>query len=170
MEHEAPSYDAMLHEPHFWVAAAFVVFIALAYKKVSAMLIGALDGRSAKIKAELDEAQRLRVEAQLVLQQYKEKQAGYLKEAETILADAVRDAATLREFSEKDLHSTLEARMKQAVDRIAQEESNAIAEVRNHVVDIALAAARALIVDHVSTLSTDELVKLAMTDIERKIH
>ena len=160
----------MLEDPRFWVSVAFFIFIALSYKKVAAMAIRSLDDRSAKIKSELDEAQRLRVEAEQVLQLYKQKQAEYLKEAESILASAVKDAETLRTFSEQELKATLEARMKHAVDRIAQEESQAIAEVRNHVVDIALAAARALIVDHVNTMSQDDLVKLALADIERKIH
>lgn len=160
----------MLEDPRFWVAVAFVCFVTLSYKKTSAMLLGALDGRSAKIKAELDEAQRLREEAEKLLADYKQKQAEYLKEAEALLANAVQDAKSLREFSEKELQATLTARMKSAVDRIAQEESNAIAEVREHVIDIALAAARVLIVEHVSNLPQDELVALALTDIERKIH
>ena len=160
----------MLEDPRFWVAVAFVLFIALSYKKVAKLALGALDERSAKIKAELDEAQRLRQEAEAVLQDYKQKQAEYLKEAEGILANAQKDAQALRSFSENELKTALDSRMKQAVDRIAQEESNAIMEVREHVVDIALAAARALIVDHVSNMPQDELVKLALTDIERKIH
>jgi F-type H+-transporting ATPase subunit b len=160
----------MLDNPKFWVAAAFIVFVLLAYKKASTLLINMLDDRSAKIKAELEEAQRLRIEAEAVLQEYKQKQAEYLKEAESILANANKDAQALRDFSQNELKATLDARMKQAVDRIAQEESNAIAEVREHVLDIALAAARALIVDHVSNMPQDELVKMALTDIERKIH
>ena len=162
--------EIMLEDPRFWVAVAFVTFIALSYKKVAARTVRSLDDRSAKIKAELDEASRLRAEAEAILQQYRQKQAQYLKEAEGILANAVKDAEKLRSFSEAELKATLDARMKQAVERIAQEEGKAIADVRNHVVDIALAAARALIVEHVSTMPQDELVQLALTDIERKIH
>ena len=159
-----------LEDPRFWVAVAFVMFIALSYKKISSLATRALDDRSAKIKADLDEASRIRAEAEEVLKQYKQKQAEYLKEAESILATATKDAEALRSFTEQELKIALDARMKTAVDRIAQEEAKAIADVRNHVVDIALSAARALIVDHVSTMSQDELVKLALSDIERKIH
>ena len=160
----------MLEDPRFWVAVAFCLFVVLSYKKVAALLTGALDERSVKIKNELDEASRLRAEAQQLLDHYKQKQAEYMREAETIIADAVKDAESLRAFSEQELKTTMDARMKSAVDRIAQEESNAIAEVRNHVVDIALSAARALIIDHVSAMPHEELVKLALSDIERKIH
>jgi F-type H+-transporting ATPase subunit b len=160
----------MFSDPHLWVALSFLVFIGLTYKKVGSFALRALDERSAKIKAELDEARRLREEADQVLQQYKQKQAEYLKEAEAILASARKDADTMRSHAEKEMTAALDTRMKQAIDRISQEEGQALADVRNHVVDIALAAARALVVDHVSSMSQDELVKLALTDIERKIH
>jgi len=159
-----------LDDPRFWVTVAFFTFIGLSYKKIAALACRALDDRSARIKSELDEARRLRTEAEQVLEQYKQKQMEYLQEAESMLANARKDADAMRAFTETELKGALEIRMKQALDRIAQEESNAVADVRNHVVDIALAAARALIVDHVSTLSQDELIKLAMSDIERKIH
>jgi len=160
----------MLEDPRFWVAVSFFLFVALSYKKLAALLLCTLDDRSAKIKQELDEARSLREQAEAVLAMYKQKQSEYLKEAEQILVDARHDADLMREHTENELKDSLDARMKHALDRIAQEEANAIAEVRNHVVDIALAAARSLIVDHVSTLSQEELVALALTDIERKIH
>ena len=160
----------ILEDPRFWVAVAFFIFFALTYKKIGAFAFGALDDRSAKIKYELDEARRLREEAQGILEQYKQKQTHYLKEAEQILTDAKKDAETLRSYAEKEMNAQLEGRTKQAMDRIAQEEAQAILDVRNQVVDVALAAARALIVDHVSNLSQEELVKLALSDIEQKIH
>ena len=160
----------MLEDPRFWVAVSFFAFVMLAYKKVASFAVRALDERSAKIKQELDEARRLREQAEQVLAQYKLKQSEYLQEAEQILANARRDADLMRSHTEEELKGILETRMKHALDRIAQEESHAIADVRNHVVDIALAAARTLIVDQVSTMSQEDLVKLALTDIERKIH
>ena len=159
-----------LTDPRFWTAVAFFLMIALLYKKVFTFTARALDDRSAKIKSELDQARRLREEAEQVLAQYKQKQAEYLKESEAILHKARQDAAAMTAQAEKELKNALDARTKHALDKISQEEDKAIQDVRNHVVDIALAAARAIIIDHVSTLSQDELVKLAMVDIERKVH
>lgn len=161
----------MLHNPVFWVAASFVGFLAIAvYFKLPSMFIRMLDERSAKIKAELDTARSLREEAEQVLASYKQKQAEYLKEAEAMLHKARTDADMLRASAEKELKTMLDTRMKNALERIAQEEGKAIADVRNHVVDIALAAARAVIIDHASSGSQDELLKLALADIERKVH
>jgi F-type H+-transporting ATPase subunit b len=162
--------ESLLHNPTFWVAIAFLMFVAGSFKKISAMLLSALDGRAAKISAELEHARTLRVQAEQVLAEYKKKQAEYLKEAEAMLVKARNDADALTKQSEKELKESLDARVKQAMEKIAREEEQAIVEVRNHVVDIALSAARAVIVSHVGKLSQEELVKLAMVDIERKIH
>jgi F-type H+-transporting ATPase subunit b len=161
----------MLHEPKFWVTVSFLLLLALlVYKKVPAMVCRMLDDRAAKIKAELEQAQKLREEAELVLAQYKQKQAEYLQEANAMLQKARADADAIVAHAQNELKDSLDARMKQAVDKIAQEEAKAIDDVRNHVVDIALAAARAIIVDQVGNLSQEELVKLALTDMERKVH
>lgn len=162
--------ESMLSDPKIWVYASFVVFVLLAYKKLTGFAATALDKRSARIKAELDEAQRLREEAEKVLAEYKQKQSEYLKEAQAILDDAQRDADKMREMAHAELRASLEGRMKQAIERIAQEEANAITDVRDHVVDIALAAARNIISDQVGTMSQEELIKLALADIERKVH
>jgi len=159
-----------LEDPQFWVALAFVVFVALIYKKVARFAVRALDERSAQIKTELDEARRLREEAAAVLASYRQKEAEYFQEAESIMEEARKDGEILRARAEEEIKAAMDNRMKQAVERIAQEEARAIADVRNHVVDIALASARSLIADHVSSLSQEELVKLAISDIERKVH
>lgn len=160
----------MLHEPVFWVAAAFAMFVLLAYKKAAAFLMSALDSRSAKIKEELGHARSLRMEAEQVLAEYRKKQEEYLKEAELMLKKAEADAVSLSAAAEKDMKAALDMRLKNALERIAQEEEKAIQDVRDHVVDIALAAARAIIIDQASGASQDDLVKLALADIERKIH
>jgi F-type H+-transporting ATPase subunit b len=162
--------DELLYEPKFWVAVAFVLFVALTYKKISKILLGALDARSAKIKIELDHARRLREEAEQVLAEYKQKQAEYLKEAQSMFDRAQKDASDFGANAQAELKSALDTRMQNAIERIDQEELKAIQDVRSHVVDIALAAARALIIDHVSSMPQEELLKLALADIERKVH
>jgi F-type H+-transporting ATPase subunit b len=160
----------MLYNPVFWVAFAFVMVVALSYKKGSRMLIASLDNRSAKIASELSRARKLREEAEAVLAEYKRRQGEYFKEADAILASARKDADALAGYTEKELRDALDGRMKQALEKIAQEEARAVADVRNHVVDLSLAAARSIIVEHVSSMSQEELVRLALSDIERKIH
>jgi F-type H+-transporting ATPase subunit b len=160
----------LFQEPKFWVSTAFVVFVLLVYKKASVFILNALDGRSKRISEELSQAQQLRREAEEILAQYKQKQAEYLKEAEAMLAKAQKDAALLRQQSEVELKQAMDARMQSAMDRIAREETKAIEEVRHHVVDIALAAARSLMAERTSKVESAEQVRLLLRDIEQKIH
>ncbi|MDX1975803.1 MAG: hypothetical protein SFT92_09055 [Rickettsiales bacterium] len=160
----------MLENPKFWIAVAFAVLIALSYKKLARLIAGGLDKRAANIKAELDQARALREEAEALLATYKTKQANYLKEAEAMLLDARKQADLMTQQAEVDAKAALDERTKHAVAKIAQEEQNAINDVKNHVVDVALAAARTIIADYVSTMSHDDVIKLAVSDIERKIH
>ena len=160
----------MLHNPSFWVAVSFAGFVLLSYKKIAAILTKTLDDRSARIRVELEQARKLREEAEAILADYKRKQAEYMQEAEQMLVKARSDADAYRKNAESDLKSAMEARTQQALDKISQEEAKAIQDVRNHVVDIALAAARSILIEHVSNLPQEELIKLVVSDIERKIH
>ncbi|MBY0430789.1 MAG: F0F1 ATP synthase subunit B, partial [Rhodospirillales bacterium] len=135
----------MLKAPEFWVAVAFVIFMALVWKKAAAAIGSLLDARAEKIRAELDEAQRLREDAQATLVSYQKRQADALKESEAIVAHAREEAERIRAQSTKDLESALKRRETQAMDRIAQAEAQAVAEVRNLTVDIAIAASRQLL-------------------------
>src|SRR3954454_12837851 len=83
----------MIKEPEFWVAVCFVLFIGvLVYAGAHKKVTDALDHRSARIKAELDEARRLRDEAGKLLAEYQRKQREAEREAEAIIADARAEA------------------------------------------------------------------------------
>jgi F-type H+-transporting ATPase subunit b len=160
----------LFQEPKFWVSAAFVVFVALIYKKAANFITGALDSRSQKIKEELDQASALRTEAERVLAEYKQKQAEYLKEAEQMLSKAREDAGMMRANAERELKLAMDARTQSAMDRIAQEETKAIEEVRHHIVDISLAAARSIMSERATKSDASDMVRVTLADIERKIH
>ena len=79
-----------------WVAVAFVIFLAvLAKLGVHRMILGVLDARAARIKAELDEAARVREEAQALLAEYRRKRAEADREADAILVAAREEAERL---------------------------------------------------------------------------
>jgi F-type H+-transporting ATPase subunit b len=161
----------LFHEPKFWVAMGFLGFIALAmYLKLPGMLTRMLDERSLRIRQELEQARSLREEAEKTLAEYKHMQAQYLQEAEAMLKKAQADADAFRAQANIELKAAMAARMQGAMDRIAQEEKKAVQDVRNHVVDIVLAATRAMLAERPAQAQQDELVKLALADIEHKLH
>ncbi len=160
----------LLSEPETWIIVTFLLFVGGVFKTVKKLLFKVLDERSAKIDAELKQAQSLREEAEKVLALYKKKQAEYTKEAAEILSKAREDAEQMVKQADKDLQGALDARMEHALNEIAQEEARAINDIRSHIVDISLAAARTVVKQHIETVPQQDLLKLALADIDRKIH
>lgn len=135
----------MLSTPEFWVAASFVIFVALAASKGWTIVTRMLDGRGARIRAELNEAQRLRTEAEAMMATARAERAAASTEATQMIERARAEAARLAETSAAEAQSAAGRRERMAMDRIAAAEAGAIAEVRNAAAEIATAAARDVI-------------------------
>ena len=151
-------------DPEFWILVAFLIVVAVIGYKGAPAVTALLDQRSAKIRQELDEARRLRDEAQQALAEYQRKQLDARSEAEEILAHARAEAERAAERGQRDLEAALERRRKMASERIALEEAKAIADVRNTAVEIAIAALRRTLRDQ---LDAGRKAQLADDAIER---
>lgn len=154
----------------FWVGLSFFLVVGLAARPVGRALGAALDARAAKIKARLDEAHKLREDAQEMLATYQRKQRDAMKEAEEIIAHAKAEAERLSAQAAKDLEEQLKRREAQAMDRIAQAEAQALKEVQNLAVDVAVAAARQVMTDSVSGAQAATLVDSAIAELPTKFH
>lgn len=144
------------HNPVFWVTISFVLFMALlAYYKVPGLIAQALDARAARIKLELDEARRLRDDAQALLADYKRKAGEAEREAEAIVEQARREAESLAEQTAKALEESLARRTKLAEDKIARAEAQAVAEVRSAAVSAAVGAAETILKGKSGQLGTN---------------
>src|SRR5215831_20564219 len=138
----------LIYEPETWVAIAFLIFIGILVKLgVPNLLFKALDDRSARIKAELDEAVRLRKEAEGVLAEYRRRQDEAEKTAESIILNARVEADRLAAEAEGKVEEFIARRTKMAASRIAQAEAQAVADVRAAAADVAIAAAEAMLVE-----------------------
>jgi F-type H+-transporting ATPase subunit b len=160
----------LFYDPEFWVLIAFVIAIALVWRKATAGISQSLDARAARIKAELDEAQRLREEAQQALATYQRKQRDALKEAEAIVNHARAEAERFGEQARRDLEAAIERRRRQAEDKIAQAEAKAVAEVRAAAVDVAMAAARRIIGQSVDAARGARLIDDAIHALPQRLH
>jgi F-type H+-transporting ATPase subunit b len=158
----------MLQMAEFWVGVAFLAFVLiLIYYRVPALIAKSLDDRAAAIRKELDEARRLREEAQALLADYQKKHRNAGQEAEAIVEHARREAEAFAAETRKALADTVDRRRKQAEEKIARAEAQAVDDVRAAAVDVAIAAAEkilrektagaggaALIDDSIRTLKT----------------
>ena len=160
----------MLNDPTFWVAVAFFVFMGLMVWKARKPMLDGLDARAERIRAELDEAQRLREEAQKTLAGYKRKQRDAAKEAEDLLANAKHEAELLSKQAAEDLRATLARREKAALEKIAQAEVQAVQDVRAQAVDIAIAATAKLLSENVDPQRDQAMVDQAIKELGQKLH
>ena len=143
-------------DAEFWVAVAFVLFLGgLVYLGVHEMMIKYIDRRRDRIKAELDEAFRLKEEAQALLAQYQRKQ----REAERMTAEA---KIKMEEF--------IARRTKMAETKIAQAEAQALADVRAAAAEAAVSAAGKILTQVVKGDIAERLVVKGIDDVKTKLN
>jgi F-type H+-transporting ATPase subunit b len=161
----------MLYAAEFWVGVAFLAFVLiLIYYKVPAMLAKSLDDRAEAIRIELDEARRLREEAQNLLADYQKKHRNVGQEADAILEQARRDAESFAHETRISLKDTLERRTKQAEDKIARAETQAVDEVRAAAIDVAIAAAEKLLREKTAGAGGASLVDQSIRDLKGRLN
>ena len=169
-EHAAEHGGSLFAEPEFWLAIAFALFVGLLARPVGRKIADALDGRSKKIETEIEEAARLRDEAQVLLASYQRKSRESLKEAEDIIANAEAEAKRLVEEAAVGLAASLKRREQIALDKIARAEARAVEDVRHAAVDVALAATRELIQKNLDAGKANALVNAAIGELPKKLH
>jgi F-type H+-transporting ATPase subunit b len=154
-----------------WATIALIIFLgAIIYLKVPGMLTKSLDARAVKISAELEEARKLREEAQQLLGQYQQKRKEAEKEAADIVAAARREAELLASEAAKKTEEYVARRTVLAEQKIGQAEREAVSEVRASAVDIAVEAARALLAAKVDAKAGADLFKSALDDVKAKLN
>jgi F-type H+-transporting ATPase subunit b len=160
-----------IYEPEFWVAVSFFIFLGvLFYFGVHKKLASLLDARAALISKELEEARRLRDEAEKVLADYRRKEGEAVNEAEGIIALAAKEAEMLAAETRKSVKEHFDRRMKLAEEKIARAEQDAVREVRSVAVDAAVAAAQILIVEKLTPERAEKLVSESIDSLKSKVH
>ena len=161
----------MTIDAEFWVAVSFFIFLGvLAYVGVHKKIASALDHRRDRIKAELDEARRLREEAQSLLAHYHQKQKDAEAEAAAILTNAKADAERMAQEAEAKMNEFVGRRTKMAEAKIAQAEAQAIAEVRAAAADVATVAAGTVLAGLAKGPGGDALVGAGIAEVKSKLN
>jgi len=154
-----------------WVAICFICFLGLlVYLGAHRKIIDSLDQRGARIKAEFDEARRLREEAQALLKDYQRKQQEADREAEAIIASATAEAERLAAEAKTRMEDFVARRTKMAEDKIAQAEAQALADVRSAAADAAVAAAGKILAGAAKGNIADELLARGIEDVRKKLN
>lgn len=153
------------------VALSLVLFIALLiYLKVPGKIVGMLDARAERIRSELDDARRLREEAQALLASYERKQKEVEGQAEQIVANAKAEAERAAVEAKAALEGSIARRIQAAEDQIASAEASAVKEVRDRAVAVAVDAASSVIAGKMTKTSGGKLIDDAIKQVGAKLH
>lgn len=160
-----------LGNTNFVVMLAFLLFIALlVYLKVPGKIGEMLDKRADGIKSELDEARALREEAQTLLASYERKQKEVQDQADRIVAHAKTEAAEAAEQAKKDLEVSIKRRIKAAEEQIASAEANAVKDVRDQAIAVAVAAAKDVVAKAMTEDDNSKLIDESIAQVDAKLH
>jgi F-type H+-transporting ATPase subunit b len=159
----------LLQDPEFWVVLAVLIFVIGVWKPARRAILGGLDARATRIRDELAAAQRLREEAERALATYQQQQRQAAAEAEAILAHARDEAERVAAQAAHNLEEMLARRRRLAEERIAQEEAKAIAEIRAVTVDVAISAARQVIVAELDEQRGAALIDSAIAALPQQL-
>jgi F-type H+-transporting ATPase subunit b len=155
----------------FWATVGLVLFLGLmVYLKVPGMVSRSLDARADKIKAELEEARRLREEAQQLLAEYQRKRREAEKEAQDIVDAAKREAASLVEEARQKSEDYVARRTILAEQKIGQAERDAVNEVRGRAVDLAVEAARRVLADTADAKRNADLFESSLSELRARLN
>src|ERR1700730_12436871 len=161
----------MFAEPEFWVAVAFVILMGVfAYFGIHRTVLKTLDRRSERIKAELDDARRLKEEAAKLLAEYEARRASAEREAENITATARADAERIASEAKAKMEDFVARRTKTAENKIALAEAQALADVRAGAANAAVAAASTILSQSVRGQVADDLLAKGIAEVRQKLN
>src|SRR5947199_7534183 len=161
----------MFYEPETWVAIAFVILMGLfAYLGIHKTVLKALDHRAQRIKAELDDARRLKDEAAKLLADYQARRASAEREAQEIITNAKAEAERIAAEAKTRMEDFVARRTKTAENKIALAEAQALADVRAAAAEAAVTAASAVLSQSVKGQVADDLLAKGIAEVRQKLN
>ncbi|MFV0408198.1 MAG: F0F1 ATP synthase subunit B [Paracoccus sp. (in: a-proteobacteria)] len=160
-----------LRNTDFIVTLAFLLFVGIVvYFKVPQIIGGMLDKRAEGIRNDLEEARRLREEAQEIYASYERRQRDVSKQAEEIVANAKREAIAQADKAKADLERSIQRRLKAAEDQIASAESDAVRAVRDTAVATAVSAAGEVLRQQGNAADLSAGLDKAIDEVAQRLH
>ena len=159
MHHDAGFFADPLH----WVVISFLLFFIIFGKKIWGALAGMLDARTASVRAEIDEAARLKAEAEAMLKEAEATRSRAQADAKALIDGAAAEAARVSEATRTEAEASAKRREQMALDRIAAAQKQAVDEVRTAAAEMATAAARQVIAEGLSGEASARLIDEAIT-------
>jgi F-type H+-transporting ATPase subunit b len=160
-----------MNDAEIWVAVSFFLFLGvLIYMGVPRKLVRTLDSRTEAIARELEEARKLREEAESLLADYQRRVRSAETEAAAIIAQAEREAEAYARDTRTAFDEMLARRMKIAEEKIARAEAKAMDDIRVEAADLAVSAAEQIIEKKVTGKLAEEMASASLERIKKRLH
>jgi len=167
----AAGWELSLRNSDFVVLLAFLLFVGvLLWFRIPALIDHLLDKRAASIRADLEEARKLREEAQELRASFERKKAEVKDQADRIVAKAKADAEFAAKQAKADLETAIARRLRTAEDKIASAEAAAVKAVRDEAIAVSVSAASELIAKNLSTADSKRLIDESIATVEQRLH
>ena len=161
MHHDVGFFADPLH----WVVISFVLFFLIFGKKIWGALAGMLDGHATAVRAEIDEAARLKAEAETMLKDAEATRIQAQADAKALIEGAAAEAARVTAATQAEAEASAKRREQMALDRIAAAQKQAIDEVRFAAAEMATIAARQVIAEGLSSDASARLIDQAIIQL-----
>ncbi len=160
----------ILQDTYTWITLSFLVFVFIVFKMGKAAFLNLLDTRIESIRAEIETAENLRVEAQSLLAQYQRKHSEAMKDAQRIVLTAEKQAEEIKRKAEIDLDETIKRREDQLKERLVRMEEAAKEEIRKHAASLAISATAEIIAEKLDKKTSERLVTDSLKSVSGNIH
>ena len=160
----------LFHDPKFWLAIAFFTFVALVIKFARATISKSLEAKSKAIAEEILAAKEMKERAILLLakaEKYAEESENY---AAKLLQNAEDEAKKFAAEAAQMVESEIAKKTAASIERIKIEETSAIREIKNRIVNLAIENLSENIGKEMTAANHDQLVSKALGDFEKVVH
>ncbi len=155
----------MFSDPQFWVAIAFVSFIAAVFNPVRKILTTNLDAQIKEIKNKIDEAENLKNETQVTLSEVKKRQNDVQIEIKDIQKEAEKKVKQLEEIAKTKLKDQIAKRQVLAEGKIDQLTRDANNEIQSHISSTAIAATITILEQKLNNKEQQNLIDQSINEI-----
>lgn len=167
---DAAHHGGMFHDPTFWVAVSFVIAVLILLRPVTKGVRTVLTLRIQKIRAKLDDARKLREDAQALLADCQHKQRRLDTMTKNMQADAKKEIQQMKREADRELTAQLRRNRQQADDHIGRLQAQVLDELRHKTADVALKAVERLLADKMTADQANYLVDLAIEELPERLN
>ena len=153
------AHGSFLQDPTFWVAVSFFITLFALIKLGGKSVCSYLDARAENISSKLEEAKKLREDAQALLAEYQQRQHDVDKKTEAMLQKAQEDAEKVKAEMQKQFDEGLNKREALTLKRLSMAEEKAMKEIRDLAIDISLASVEKIFSKNLAGEAGDKLIE-----------